>query len=504
MSSLVTTIKRNLKIIPVGLKMALSGLFLGVAVLFPYVWYLVFIGILVCVSLIFEARSLRQALLFGWVIWFIKSLVVLGFLLSVYPVTRFPIENTFYEVGLILATWVLGAFALSVGGILFTILVRGVQKFHTNRLLILGITPFFWLAGEVGGSLFYSLLTLGVGSQIQAYFSMGYVGYAVAMTPGYIGWAVVAGVYGLTVLGVLLVMLWYVAPNFYYRKIVLGVFCILGVIGWVVSNNAIVNKGDATIFTVDTVFESGGVTEDAAKTHRTTVLAEAVSEAQKYNPDYIVLPEDSRYLDSVYDGEDRRRAYALYRFLNSTSSAIIVDTAFTKLGAKTDAAVLRSFVFSSAQTPIMSDKKYLTPQGEYLPFITQQLVRATGNGNALKHPTLGNYMQGTLIAPKNYTGPLVLFCFESINPLAVRTLLRTQDKAPLFIAHPVSHAWFHSSLLLGHQLDTILRIQAVWNGVAIVGAGNQAIGKTYLPNGIFTINTEVAQGQGWVIRESQW
>jgi len=157
-------------------------------------------------------------------------------------------------------------------------------------------------------------------------------------------------------------------------------------------------------------------------------------------------------------------------------------------------------VFSTTQAPVVNFKQYLTPQGEYLPWLTEQVLELTGNTAALNNPHLGNYIRGPRVAIENSDISAVLFCFEAINPIAIRTLLKQYPEKPPFIAHPIAHGWFHSNVLYQHQLDTMLRIQAVWNQVTIISAGNMTTGKVYLPNGRLYSPPHVAKGDRWSIQ----
>lgn len=484
------------------LVVGLSGLLMGVSIVVPYAGWLIFLGIFVFIKKLFEAKPLWRMMGIGWLAWFVKALIVVSFFLSTYPITSFPIDSIWYQVGLILLSWVSVALALSLGGVVFGLFVYIGQKYQIQKFWLIILLPLFWLSSELIGSLAYSILTLGTGSSIQLHFSMGYVGYALATIPGYIGWGAVAGVYGLTIFTVLLVMSWYIAVNNYHKKLLIGLILLLGVVGLGISNNILIPTNTLRVFTIDTFFPANSMIDEAAQKSRAIVLNEAIKEAQKYEPDYIILPEDSRYLDLVYGSENKRQAYALYQFLNASSSALVIDSARIKTEDGGSSAVLRSFIFSSTKTPIMSDKRYLTPQGEYIPYYIKQLVRILGNEDILSNSALPVYVEGMLTTPTYYDGPLVLFCYESLGPTTVRSLIRKGDTKPPFVAHLVSQAWFHNTFLVTHQLDTMLRIQAIWNKVPIISAGNGAVGKTYLPDGKVIINTKVARGNGWVVRES--
>lgn len=502
--TLLNNYKNKYQKLPLVVGATLAGLILGISVVLPYAGWLVFLGIALTLMTILKTNQLRQSLWVGYLIWSSKSAVVLSFLFSTFPITTFSISSSWQQIGLIIFSWSVAVMAMGLGGFVLGVGLFYWQRYFKSNTNWLLVVPMIWLLAEVVSSFAYSIVTWGSVSDLQAYFSMGYVGYAVATVPGLMGLAYFGGVYSLGLAGVLIVSLWYLTKDTISTKFALFGIGVIFLIGTLITINTKVEKNESKILTVDTFFPPSLFLAGGEEGDRADVLKEAVNTAQALHPDYIILPEDSRYLDLVYAGGDRRYAYALFRFLNATSTATIVDTALTKTEGKSGRGVLRSLVFSGTKTPIMSEKKYLTPQGEYLPYLTKYLLKTTGHGYTLKAVGVDTGSMGNLDTPFDYQGPLVLFCFESINPISIWSMLKNRRVQPPFVAHPVSQAWFHSTFLLTHQLDTMLRVQSVWNGVPIVSAGNRAVGKTYLPDGRIFINEEVIRGEGWVIRESRW
>lgn len=92
----------------------------------------------------------------------------------------------------------------------------------------------------------------------------------------------------------------------------------------------------------------------------------------------------------------------------------------------------------------------------------------------------------------------VLFCFESVRPDGVIELSNTRHLP--FIAHPISHAWFHTPRVLWHQLDIMLKIQARQSGLPIVSAGNMTEGKLYLPDGTVHQGEVIGEGKYYTLR----
>jgi apolipoprotein N-acyltransferase len=94
--------------------------------------------------------------------------------------------------------------------------------------------------------------------------------------------------------------------------------------------------------------------------------------------------------------------------------------------------------------------------------------------------------------------PGLLFCFEGISPTGVRQILEEREDTP-FIAHPISHAWFHEPEEVWHQLDAALKVQAVWNDMTIASAGRHAKSKVYFPDGSIVVPEPVASGHYWEV-----
>jgi apolipoprotein N-acyltransferase len=175
-------------------------------------------------------------------------------------------------------------------------------------------------------------------------------------------------------------------------------------------------------------------------------------------------------------------AIEAWRILHASSSAMLVDSGRTYVPVSGQ-PVQRAYVWD--QTSIYTaDKSYLAPQGEYMPIFYTVLLRTFGLGATADHLSATiNYVSGTAVidtrAPA--TVPNILFCFESVSPLAAKQLVNKRPSD--FIVHPISHSWFHEPHALQSQFETMLRFQAVYAGVPIVSVGNDVRGSLYLPNG---------------------
>jgi apolipoprotein N-acyltransferase len=234
-------------------------------------------------------------------------------------------------------------------------------------------------------------------------------------------------------------------------------------------------------------------------TRKTKILEEALTATLPYAADYILLPEDSRYFSSFFGSTTAVALVSQFEFIYGSTSAVIIDSGREDLN--NGQTVLRAQVFDGrAKTIYQFDKQYLVPQGEYVPYLYGGLMRLLGLKEAVDSISRdSSYSPGNLKQHKSLPTyiPGVLFCFESVRPNGVVTLLKEREFP--FIAHPISHGWFHSPTILWQQLDVMLLIQARRTGVSIISAGNMTPGKAYLPTGEIVSGEKILEGNQYVV-----
>ena len=261
------------------------------------------------------------------------------------------------------------------------------------------------------------------------------------------------------------------------------------------------DKEKITVAIIDTTF--GG--EDffslsERDSYKREQIIEALAVALETEADYVVLPEDSRYLNPALAPE---RAYSFFRFEQGDPRAVVIEAGRVPDEA---GAVLRVSIYDGIEKKAYGiDKQYLVPQGEFMPYLYTTTLQFLGGGKTasaleakLKYRPGPLYEQSKL--PKHLPG--VLFCFASANPLAVYDLIEERELP--FIVHPISHAWFHSPDSLWQQLDVMLKIHAVWNNVPIVSAGNMVEGALYTEAGAKVIGETYARGASWRVSLVSW
>jgi len=436
----------------------LAGLCLGIGFVIPILWPLGLGGIILCLDLIKRNAYFYKVFFLVLVVWFIKSAVALSFFLATYPITWTGLQNPLWQIIAIAFYWLTNSLWLALGGLFFVglVLVTKNKRFYPSWLSVVSL-PLFWLLGELAGAWFFSFFTSGPDSLLQTYFSIGMVGYLLANSSFGILMAGLAGVYGLTIIFVFLAVA--TIELFYKNKkslfFILPTLLIIFYSNWnYFISKTVLNEKPITIFSINTKFDSSFLGKDGGQEEKHQTINKAVEKGLTYNPDYILLPEDSRYLNYNYSG--------IY-----------------------SQVVMSHFQFT---------------QGEFPPYFYSGALRLFGLGKAvdnLSHKI--SYRRGPLLQTADISDylPGILFCFESIRPDGVRSLAK-ERKLP-FVAHPISHAWFHSSKILWQQQDVMLRIQARWQGIPIVSAGNMMQGKLYLPNGQIDNGEIIESGDGWNI-----
>jgi len=465
------------------------GFFLGLAFLSAWTAWLVWPVLYTFLVHIQSCVSKRQAFLYGGVVWLVKAFVIISFLWTIIPLRNYPEMALVTQFFFVAFWWLSVCIAIGLPGFLVGIGLYSIYKYQVNILAKILTIPIIWLSGEVLGSFLYSFVTLGVGSQIEAVFSFGYVGYAMAWLPGMLMTANIFGVYSVSIIGIAMIVS-VMSITRWSKQTVFTVYGFMLLLGFLwqtqldtpqIGSVAMINTEINARFTTDTT--------------RQTILTEAMAAANQLQPNYIILPEGAGYLDTITPGVERRQAYGFWQF-TSSSSATIVDTMVTRHSSIPLALLLESLVFSATTSPKQDFKTYLTPNGEYVSYMTAWLINSFGS--VVSGTPIPRYIPGPRLVVSGSTVPGVLFCYESVYPLAVRDLVKNQQRP--FIAHPTSYAWFHEAPTLHYQLDRMLQIHAVWNQIPIVSAANFSLGKVYYPNGKIATPAPVTVGDGWSVQ----
>jgi apolipoprotein N-acyltransferase len=441
-------------------------------------------GIIGSIYLVSQAKQYWQAGFYLTIVWTVKSMCAISWFWSAYPIEWITIVSPTVQILCIFLYWVTGAFWLGLGGGFFGYVLACLRyRNGTAHPWWYVVIPFIWLLCELVGAVIFSIATVGPGSFIQSYFSFGSVGYLLGYTPLGIQLASLGGVYGLTIIIVLVgAVCTYLVQRQWYRYVVLVLIIVaVGFIYPFPSESS--SSKSVSVISINTSFDAGYLRTDEGQATRALTLKAAVTEALRYNPQYILLPEDSRYLESQFGLVANPATVNQFRFLHQGQGVVVIDSGRVEFAD--GSSVLRAHLLdTNTNTVTQFDKQYLVPQGEYVPTLYNSILRLMGYGSLIeKIAEDSSYRSGPLLqtahTPTNL--PAVLFCFESVYPKGVVAV--TRNRPVPFVAHPISHAWFHSPQILWQQLDVMLQIQARYSGLPIVSAGNMVTGKMYTPNG---------------------
>jgi hypothetical protein len=483
------------------LQAVVVGLGLGIGFMVPLLWWVAILAIAWMLYALHTTIRTRKLIILFTIVWGVKSLCSLIWVWNVFPIHWIGDISVGAQLALLVMYWLTAGLWLGSGGALVALLSRLViTRSFTSKYFVLGAFPFIWLLSELFAAGVFSVFTAGPGSSIQTYFSFGMIGYLLAITPVGLWSAGVLHVYGLSV------VLSGLACVLYSVKNKLPRISYLGVLGIVLISYTPLPAGEEstpvhTVISIDTQFSAELFTSYEGYKMKEETLREAVASALARKPQLIALPEDSRYLQSNFNGTSREQVMTDWELLYGETDTVLIDSGrdMTDSGE----TVLRANVFDGASNRLWQfDKQYLVPQGEYVPYIYELVLRLLGYGAAVEAVEIdssyrpGPLTQTTALPP--YI-PGVLFCFEGVNPQGVMTV--ANNRPVPFIVHPISHAWFHTPKIFWRQLDVMLQVQARYSGVPIVSSGNMASGKLYLPSGDITKGVVVETGEHYTLRQ---
>lgn len=485
-----------------SLQAACIGLLLGCGFFVSWLWPVGIIGVIYFVKLVIQIESLKSLAWLGWLTFTTKALCALVWFWSVYPIDWLAIDLGNIQLILIFLYWLTASMWLGSAGVFVAWSIKALHRIFRNGWMFLVAVPLAWVLSEVVGSLIFSIITWGEGAVITSAFSFGFTGLLLAGHEWFIFLAYIAGLYGL---GYCFVLLSLCAERAWKSKsphprLVQGLVLVMVLIGFAPFPATEHQPTEGySVMTIDTNFSPNQIRTREGAAHIRTELETAVDVALAANPDYLILPEDARFFDQ---NSPRSQVRARFAAQNEEVETVIVDSGRVLEGADT---ALRSFVYNGQESLVdSSHKRYLVPQGEFMPYLYTQSLKLAGFNDVVELVARDlAYQVGADTDQSDHADstPGILFCFESVSPFGVRTLVEERPELP-FVAHPVSHSWFHEPDVLWYNLDRMLRVQAIWNQTYIVSAGSQVSGAVYTPLGGVEWLEEVAAGEQWTVSQT--
>ncbi len=468
-----------------------SGLLTGISLLIVPLWVLFFPGLLLQLHLMYKKTASSKKVFIGAMLaGTVHMLLVLVWLWSLVPLDWIGIDSPFLYKTLILFIWITASMVIGFGYALCLSLFRYIAGNQVWLLLVL--FPFGVLTGEMVGRMLYSLYSLGVDSSLNISFGIGHIGYALTQSNVFIPFAMFGGVYILSfIAGVLASTIYFVmckmktnTKNIIFLSSVLFVLMGTAKVSLPFRTDYVLPKNVALITT--------DLPVAAQKNNNSIVIKQAVTSALNRGFTTIVTPEDARYLETF-----KTKKNALKNITQQYGDDIVlVDTSNESYRGKN---VLRATTLDTKRQKIYEyDKQYLVPGGEYMPIFLAFVVSLFDSDIVDNALMLFGYQRGIsvsdVVLPDEV--PPVLFCYESIVPTAVSNIIK--NKKPTFVAHVVSHAWFTDTQgYLRTQLQTMVRVQAVYNNVIIGQSSNSTPSVVYTPDGNIFEADQLENNQIW-------
>lgn len=478
----------------------LSGILLGIGFVIPFLWPLGILGAgLLLHRLLISEDSWRKKLLGTYGAMFIKFMFVLSSYWTMYPITWLPFDFGSWELAIIALYWVSVSLYLAFSGlVLYGLIVASKIIGVTNWLRYFVIVPIVWIVSELSGSFILSIFTIGPGSEPNISFSLGYVGYLLGEHQILAQIARLGGVYALSfalILAAVSLFLFWPKWTTKTKLLVITLLVISSFTSTISLPVRSVGSGEQTIALINTNIPVGNLfVKDGIDVYKTT-QEDAMRAASDIKPKYILWPEDARYFSQLAGD----RGTMVFSFANTDEDVVVIDSGRVNTE---NGKVLRAQILDvESKKTYIADKRYLVPQGEFMPFLYKWFFHTIGLGEvATKVEKAVSFIVGPEISQADFPNniPGVLFCFESTDANAVRALMNERDDIP-FIVHPVSHVWFHEPKTFWSQLDTSLRVQAIWNQVYIARAGSHAPSKLYTPTGAVIEPETIASGKYWSV-----
>ncbi len=459
----------------------LSGVFLGIS--FDYadqLWFLSLVALVPFLHVIYTLNlSKKQIFLFSWLLGFVFMGMVLAWVWETLPLTSLGISNVWLSLSFVFFHWSLPVLTLSLFIGVWGVLVFCIKNRTVRDIFAIS---FLWVALEYARMWGYALLTLGDSSLFGPHFSIGFIGYELASNYNFLQMGSVGGVYMLSFVVIAcnslvyyIIYIWNVEVK---RKIYVAVALSSLVIVFayfpyekIFSADAFKKNRSIRIAVAHTDFPSSLSVSYTERQKRQFVYGNLVKETvqNSFNPEVIILPEDSRFLQTL--GKDKK----LKRFLAGTfggKEVLLIDSGRY---VEMDGARSRIHFFNTKdQTETSYDKIFLAASGEYTPYFTQGLLQILKRDDVLQTMKRKTYAKGKKLKVGVFKGVKVgaLFCSEVYSASLYRSLVR--DSGADILVNLSSQSRFHGSRILYRQNVNVAKVHAVQNNRYYVQATNVA------------------------------
>lgn len=451
----------------------ISGLIIWLSFNFHFLWVFAIIAIL---PLLYVHYNLNlkawQDVLVGSIAGTIMAAGVMSWHWELLPVDWAGITNQSHGIILILYVWGLS----SVMGGLIGLWSLGIHYLKRNTWFDFLLIPALWVIAEFIRSIAISILWSGDGGLIGPHWTIAFQGYTLASSKLFLPLASIGGVYLLSFVVIFINVVIYAILNAVISKSnwkrhwkPITILIIIAIVVAVPFYSRGVDQ-KVKVGVVNTYLDSfSRLTEQEflENLEIKKALLQTVKNSGQ-NPDIVIYPEDSRVLTDLQASGDQ----LFLKDIFGNKEVLIVDS--TRLSDNPDEAAKLQFLYLNTLTGklINSDKQFLVPHGEYLPYLSDKLLKLSG---------LSKWADGfraSRISNKGKDIKTVSFqdfrlgasaCSEAMSVSLNRNMV---DLGTAFLINAASHSLFNGSEILYAQTINISKVRAVENNRYFVQASN--------------------------------
>lgn len=412
---------------------------------------------------------------------------------QVLPLDWAGINNPAVEILLVLYVWVIS----SIPGALFgfwIILFKWLKRDTGFDLLLI---PAMWVALEWFRAWAVTLFLFGEGGLIGPHWTNGFTGNALASSNLTLPLGSLGGVYLMSFVAILFNSLIYFTLLAFkekrdwkkYARVLAGLTLAVSLFSasyyWLPAK-----KYETMQVAVANTYRASfsGITEEQAIKNLGVVLELlGTIKPDQRSPDIIILPEDSRVVASLkmLGVEKAIKAIAGDKETLIIDSARVIDPLYK--------APTLKFFFLNTKTGRLdeSDKIFLTPHGEYMPYITEALLNITGNQRWVEtFKGLRQVSRGKQIQLTNFKG-IKLGAVACLEVMSSEVNSKLVSGGAAFLVNTASHSLFNGSSYLYDQIFNMSKIRAVENNRYYVQAGN------FVPSFVLDNKGRLKQESAW-------
>lgn len=388
---------------------------LSFLVLVPFFWYLN--------SLQKRSLSSKQFILRIWAIGFVFFFVTISWLFNIRATDL--IADPWLRWLFLSLTLIIIVTVYSVGFLIFAVVIKRfkISLDDSKSFLLL---PALWIVCEFLRSFAFSAISYGKGASIGDLWNFGNLGFSASVTPMAYGGRIV-GFYGISFLVVLL--------NLVIYQLLLGklkkqaIICLTLVV-LVPGLGFIIWRGDKPNSTA----KAGLTFLESDFTIRGDYRDDLIYEIKKQNIDktgILILPEYSDIFVEEYSAKKDNELVGVFTKRNNNLNII------TSVSLESDAGRTNSVALYNEKGELLKyqDKQFLIPGGEYVPYLYQAILIASGNSSfVVSHQQDKTLLKGSKPAePIEISGVKygVLACSGAIAPQYYQRL--TKDGAEVLV-----------------------------------------------------------------------